>query len=114
MIQISIITLNHTHFIIFRIASGPKPKEETKERKSSIDGKERKSSIADGREKKEGKEKLTKTAAAANSVSVVSIRHFFFDKKKWNNTNPENTSDWQCCDDVKTKVKEPAQSDHLK
>ena len=49
--------------LIFRIASGPKPKtEETKERKSSIDGKDRKSSI-DGKEKKE---KLTKTAT--NSV----------------------------------------------
>ena len=61
--------------LIFRIASGPKPKEETKERKSSIDGKERKSSIVDGREKKEGKEKLTKAAAAANSVRAVSIKH---------------------------------------
>ena len=53
--------------LIFRIASGPKPKEETKERKSSIDGKDRKNSI-DGKEKKEGKEKLTK--AAANNVRI--------------------------------------------
>ena len=51
--------------LIFRIASGPKPKEETKERKSSIDGKDRKGSI-DGKEKKE--EKLTK--AAANNVRI--------------------------------------------
>ena len=53
--------------LIFRIASGPKPKEETKERKSSIDGKDRKNSI-DGKEKKEGKEKLTK--AATNNVRI--------------------------------------------
>ena len=53
--------------LVFRIASGPKPKEETKERKSSIDGKDRKNSI-DGKEKKEGKEKLTK--AAANNVRI--------------------------------------------
>ena len=28
--------------------------------------------------------------------------------------NPKNHSDWQCCDDVKKKVQEPAQGDHLK
>ena len=55
--------------LLFRIASGPKPKEESKERKSSIDGKDRKSSI----EKKEGKEKVTK--AAANSVRAESTKH---------------------------------------
>ena len=60
--------------LIFRIASGPKPKEETKERKSSIDGKDRKNSI-DGKEKKEGKEKLTK--AAANNVRTESTKHIF-------------------------------------
>ena len=57
--------------VSIRIASGPKPKEETKERKSSIDGKDRKSSV----EKKEGKEKLTKATSAANNVRAELIKH---------------------------------------
>ena len=44
------------------------PKEETKERKSSVDGKS-----AEGKEKKVGKGKFTKTAAAANNVRCRSF-----------------------------------------
>ena len=60
----------------------------------------------DGKEKKEGKEKLTKTAAAANSVRALSMITYII------STDAENSSDWQCCDDVKKKVKEPAKGDN--
>ena len=51
--------------VTFRIAVGPKPKEETKESKSNTDEKEQKNT-ADVKEKKDKKEKRPKTAAASN------------------------------------------------
>ena len=86
----------------FRIAGGPMPKEETKERKSSVDGKS-----AEGKEKKEGKGKFTKTAAAANNVRCRS-----FDSLKMQNI-PFST-DKQCSHDVQEKGEEPAEGDDLK
>ena len=75
------------------------PKEETKERKSSVDGKS-----AEGKEKKEGKGKFTKTAAAANNVRCRS-----FDSLKMQNI-PFST-DKQCSHDVQEKGEEPAEGD---
>ena len=78
------------------------PKEETKERKSSVDGKS-----AEGKEKKEGKGKFTKTAAAANNVRCRS-----FDSLKMQNI-PFST-DKQCSHDVQEKGEEPAEGDDFK
>ena len=52
-------------YVTFRIAVGPKPKEESKESKSNTDEKEQKNT-ADVKEKKDKKEKRPKTAAASN------------------------------------------------
>ena len=89
----------------FRIAGGPMPKEETKERKSSVDGKS-----AEGKEKKEGKGKFTKTAAAANNVRCRSFDTLNMYKMQ----NIPFSTDKQCSHDVQEKGEEPAEGDDFK
>lgn len=91
--------------ISFRIAGGPMPKEETKERKSSVDGKS-----AEGKEKKEGKGKFTKTAAAANNVRCRSLDTLSRCKMQ----NIPFSTDKQCSHDVQEKGEEPAEGDDFK
>ena len=89
----------------FRIAGGPMPKEETKERKSSVDGKS-----AEGKEKKEGKGKFTKTSAAANNVRCRSFDTLNMSKMQ----NIPFSTDKQCSHDVQEKGEEPAEGDDFK
>ena len=89
----------------FRIAGGPMPKEETKERKSSVDGKS-----AEGKEKKEGKGKFTKTAAAANNVRCRS----FVTLRMCKMQNIPIFTDKQCSHDVQEKGEEPAEGGDFK
>ena len=86
----------------FRIAGGPMPKEETKERKSSVDGKS-----AEGKEKKDGRGKFTKTAAAANNVRCRSFDTLSMYKMQ----NIPSSTDKQCSHDVQEKGEEPAEGD---
>ena len=81
------------------------PKEETKERKSSVDGKS-----AEGKEKKEGKGKFTKTAAAANNVRCRSFDTLSMYKMQ----NIPFSTDKQCSHDVQEKGEEPAEGDDFK
>ena len=78
------------------------PKEETKERKNSFDGKS-----AEGKEKKEGKGKFTKTAAAANNVRCRSLDTLSRCKMQ----NIPFSTDKQCSHDVQEKGEEPAEGD---
>ena len=80
------------------------PKEETKERKSSVDGKS-----AEGKEKKEGKGKFTKTAAAANNVRCRSFDTLNMYKMQ----NIPFSTDKQCSHDVQEKGEEPAEGSKI-